>query len=250
MKIFRTLLVGSLFAGFTSANDLKPLMAVPGDLVFEQDFEAGQLSKEQWTARQKTRWEVANDVLTGIPSTPETQAARPHHKGLEPRGSAGLTPMNFVAKLSIRYFGDESTAATPFIEFGHHNCRVQFSAEEGAFLLVESESKKVAWSENFTFQPGKWYHILAEMVDDEFVFQIEGGPTFYTRNAAFSKAKEHAVGVAGFRKGKIEIDNFSIWNAKQGAQQNGWEQKKAAIPAFEPVIMENRVAQLKKKKAA
>ena len=247
--IFLTLLLLAIVFS-APANDLKPLMAVPGEIVFKHDFESGKLSKEQWTPRQKTRWQIENGVLTGLPSSAETQAERAHHKGLEPRGSAPVTPMDFIAKLSIRYTGEKSAPQTPFIEFGHHNCRVQFTKTEGAFLLVDSETRKVASAKDFTFESGKWYHILAEMVGDEFVFQIEDGPVFRTQNAGFPKAADHHVGVAGFKEGKIEIDNFTIWKAEPGKTNPDWSAGKAKIPVFEPVIMQDRVDQLKKKKKA
>lgn len=243
-------LLSLLLSTSIQGNDLKPLMAIPGEIVSQNNFEKERLDKSEWTPRQRTQWLVIDGVLKGLPSSADNQAKRTHHRGLEPRGSAPQTPMNFVAKLSIRYSGTKSSPQTPFIEFGHHNCRVQFSESEGAFLLVESETKKVAEAKDFVLQSGKWYHILAEMLREEFVFQIEGGPTFYTKNTSFLKAADHHVGVAGFQKGSIEIDNFTIRHAKVGEAQENWKKRQESIPVFKPVILQKRVDQLAKKKAA
>ena len=62
------------------AADLKPLMAVPDQVVLQDDFtKPGPLNKQQWTPRQGTQWKIAEGVLHGSPSTPEYQAKKKIH---------------------------------------------------------------------------------------------------------------------------------------------------------------------------
>lgn len=89
-----------------SAADLQPLLAVPDQVVLQDDFsKAGPLDKKAWAKRQGTQWTVEDGVLRGMPSTPEFQASKEDHKGLEPRLSAPITPAQFIAKFSLRFDG-------------------------------------------------------------------------------------------------------------------------------------------------
>ena len=109
-----------------TAADLKPLMAVPEEVILENDFSKVEpLKKNEWLKRQGTRWGIEDGVLRGRPSTPEYQAAKPDHKGLETRTSVPATPAEFVAKFRFRFVEGEESAIVPFIEFGHHVYRIR-----------------------------------------------------------------------------------------------------------------------------
>lgn len=223
-----------------NGGDLKPLLVVPDSAVVENDFsEPGKLEKTAWSQRQHTRWEInAEDgVLFGQPSTDEFQASVKHHKGYEPRLSVPLTPAEFAASFSIRFNGGEETAVCPFVEFGHHVCRLKFSGENGLQLLAEGESLIVAEAKDYKPKPGKWIHVLAEMKGEEFVVQFESGPTLYAKRASFAKPVSSGgdgFGVAGTKGGTVEIDNLTLWSIKQEANA-GWEKQRALFPTFEPV---------------
>lgn len=49
-----------------------------------------------------------------------------------------------MAQFSICFLDGEETTIVPFVDFGHHIVRLQFSKEEGVTLLVDYESLKVA----------------------------------------------------------------------------------------------------------
>lgn len=88
----------------TQAVELKPLLAQPDQIVFEDDFtKSAPLDKTNWAKRQGTQWAVEDGVLRGRPSTPEYQAKVKDHKGYEPRISAPVTPAQFIAKFSVRF---------------------------------------------------------------------------------------------------------------------------------------------------
>lgn len=232
-----------LLLAFSSASlcaaDLKPLLAQPDQVVLQDDFsKAGAFNKQQWGARQGTQWVVEEGVLRGRPSTPEFRAKRKDHFGYEPRISAPITPAQFIAQFSVRFSGGSETAIVPFLEFGHHVCRLRLS-KDGAELLVDGESLKVAESKELKYEPGKWYHVLAEMKGDEFVIQFADGPVLHARHTGFSKAPEKGgsgVGIAGPKDGMVEIDNVTLWSIKP-EEQAGWAAKRGGLPKFEPVAV-------------
>jgi hypothetical protein len=231
--------------------ELKPLLARPYKVVLQDDFSTpGPVKKEQWGARQGTRWAVADGVLRGQQSSPEFQAAKKDHKGLEPRISAPVTPPQFIAKFSVRFTGGAETAVVPFIEFGHHICRAKLGAE-GLTLVADGESVKVAEAGDFKYEPGKWYHVLAELKGDEFVIQIADGPTLYAKHECLAKPAPsggNGLGVAGPKGGTAEIDNVTLWTIQPEAQAS-WAAKRATFPKPAPeAVKEKKTAEKSKAK--
>lgn len=233
-------------AGAKSPVDLKPILAVPDQVVLEDDFSRpNPLKKGDWQKRQGTRWAVDKGVLRGQQSSAEFQASKKDHFGYEPRLSIPATPPEFVAAFSFRFMDGSETAIVPFIEFGHHVCRVRFS-KEGTILLSEGETMKVAESKDFVWESGKWYHAMAEMKGGRFVMQIADGPTLYAQRDSFAKAPTsggNGFGIAGPKKGFVELDDLTIWTVKS-KDQPGWSKRVSEFPAFEPV----QVKEPKKKK--
>jgi hypothetical protein len=228
-----------LFASAAFAeNPLQPIMCLPDKVILQEDFSTpGAINKQQWEPRQGTQWKVEDGVLRGWPSTPEHQASVPSHKGLEPRIAAPTTPKEFVAKFSVRFIGGAETDISPFVEFGHHVCRLRLSSH-GAELLAGEGTTRVAETKDFHFEPGKWYHMLAELQGEDFVIQIADGPTIYARNEIFTKpppAGAAGFGMAGTRGGTVEIDDVTISSVKPGTVP-GWEARRDAFPKFTAVL--------------
>ena len=217
---------------------LAPLMVEPAEKVFASDFsEPAPLEKTQWTPRQGTRWEIVDGVLKGIPSSAEYQAKKDHHRGLEPRISAPMTPPEFLLRFSVRFSEGEETTIVPFVEFGHHIVRLKFSREGGLALLADYESMKVAEAPEFKWKSGCWYHGLAELKGDEFVVQFDGGPTLYASHPVFSEPAPSGgtgLGLAGPRGGTAELDHVEIWTIKKGSRPD-WSKTKKSFPEFTPV---------------
>lgn len=221
-----------------SAGELKPLMAKRGRIVLEDDFSTrGKVDKANWLSRQGTRWEKADGVLRGIESSPEYQANKSHHRGLEPRTSVPKTPAEFLAKFSVRFLDGEENNIVPFVEFGHHICRLKFSSTDGISLIADGETVQLAEAKDFKYESGKWYHAFAEMKGGEFVIQFADGPTLYAKHKSFAKPPAsggNGLGIAGPRNGTVEIDNVRIWKA--GAMlQPDWAKTRAGLPKFEAV---------------
>lgn len=212
-------------------------MAVPGKIVLQDDFSVAKpLKKGVWQSRQGTRWAIEDGVLRGRESSPEFQSKRKDHFGYEPRLSIPVTPAEFVAEFSFRFVGGNETAIVPFIEFGHHVCRVRFS-KDGASLLSDGETMKLAEARQFIWQSGKWYHALAEMNNGEFLIQIADGPTLYGQRDSFAKVPAsggNGFGIAGPKHGVVEIDNLAISEVKATTQPN-WNSYRSKLPKFAPI---------------
>jgi hypothetical protein len=235
-----------LFASVSlaTAGELKPLLAQPDQIVLRDDFtKAAPIDKKQWVARQGTQWAIADGVLRGTPSTPDYQASHKDHKGYEPRISSPVTPTEFIAQFSVRFSGGSETAIVPFIEFGHHICRLRLS-KSGAELLADHESIRVAESKDLRFEFGKWYHALAEMKGGEFVIQFDGGPTLYAKQTVFAESPAsggNGLGIAGPQGGTAELDDVTIWSVK-AEKQTDWATRRAALPKCEPVTLVKKSA--------
>lgn len=234
-SVFLSVLV---FAGISSAGEIQPLMVEASKIVYQSDFsEPEDLKKAGWKLRQGTRWDIKDGILRGQPSSPEFQAKKAHHKGLEPRISASMTPAEFVASFSVRFLDGEQTAIVPFVEFGHHIVRLRFSESEGLALLADYESLKLAEAPGFRFEPERWYHVLVELKGDEFVAQFKDGPTLYAKHDCFSEPAPSGgtgLGVAGPRGGLAELDNVILWDVKPKVLSS-WESTKKEFPQFQPV---------------
>lgn len=224
--------------------ELKPLMTVPDQVVLQDDFsQPGPFNKKHWGARQGTQWKVEEGVLRGRPSTPEYQAKKKDHFGYEPRISAPITPSPFMAKFSVRFTGGSETNIVPFVEFGHHVCRLRLSAD-GLELLADGETVRVAQVKEFKPEPGKWLHFLVEMKGDEVVIQIAGGPTLHARHECFAKAVAsggNGLGFAGPKGGMVEIDDVTLSTVK-AEELPTWKARRAAFPPFTPLEVKAKKA--------
>lgn len=234
-----------------AAPDLKPLLAVPDQVVLHDDFSnPGPLNKEQWGARQGTRWTIVEGVLRGISSSEEFQASKTDHQGNEPRISAPVTPPQFIAKFSVRFSGGKESPGGPFVEFGHHVARVKFDSG-GLYLMVGGgDAIKLAETKEFKYEPGKWYHALAELKGEEFVIQFADGPVLYAKHPRFALPNEkgsNGLGIAGAKDGMVEIDDVTLWSIKPEAQP-GWSAKRDSLPKFTPVPVEEKKKAKKSKK--
>ena len=231
------LLVLALILSSASAADLKPLLAQPDQVVLQDDFsKAGPLDKTHWEARQGTQWVIEEGMLRGKPSGPEYRANRKNHFGYEPRISVPVTPPQCIAEFSVRFSGGSESAIAPFIELGHHICRLHLS-KNGVEMQADHEAVKVAEAKEFKFEPGKWYHVLAELKGDEVVVQFADGPTLYAKHAVFAKPVEsggNGLGIAGPKDGSVEIDNVTLWSIKAD-EQVSWTAKRDTLPKLEPV---------------
>ena len=231
-------------------ESLKPIMNVPDEIAYQSDFAvAHELDKKQWQQRQGTQWEIADGVLRGEQSSEEYQAKKADHKGFDPRIKSLITPRQFIAKFSVRFIDGEETSLLPIVEFGHHNVRLKFS-ETGVVLLADHETVQLAQSSDVRLESGRWYHLLAERNGDEFVVQFADGPTLYAKHESLAipvADDTDGLGIAGTRKGSVEIDNVSLWSIESG-HSSDWKATRTRLPASQATVIEKKMKKNKKKK--
>jgi hypothetical protein len=242
LSLASTILFFVCHAHAESPHSLKPLLAVPDQVVLENDFsDASQLRKDHWRPNMGTRWAVVDGVLRGMPSTAEYQASKPDHQGFEPRILVPVTPTQCIARFSVRFSEGAETAIVPFIEIGHHVARVKFT-NDSVFLLADHDSLKVAETRELKYEPGRWYHVLAELKGDEFVIQFADGPTLYAKDPSYAlppPSGAPGLGIAGPKGGVAEIDNVTIWSIKP-TEQSDWAARQKGFAKFEPVRVKEK----------
>jgi hypothetical protein len=230
------------------AEELKPIMVKAGKQVLTAQFsQDGPLKKAQFKSNQGTRWVAKKGVLFGQQSSPKFQAKKKDHKGLEPRMSCPVTPKEFIAKFSIRFIDGKATKIVPFVEFGHHIVRLRIQ-KVGIDIVADYESMQLAKAP-FVWEMGEWYHCLAELKGEEFVIQIQNGPTLYAKHQIFTQPNPsggNGLGVAGARGGFIEMDNITFWEA--GGEQPTWQERQKKFPEYTPVKVREKPDKTKKKK--
>ena len=235
--------------GPAEIESLKPLMVVADRAVLQNDFsETRPLDTSVSRIHQQTQWAIENGVLHGRPASPDFQASRPDHNGLEARISFPNIPAEFAARFSFRFSGGEwiyeykpGRGLAPMLEFGHHLCRIA-QQPKGIQIRVENEAFIVAENSGFSLEPGRWYHVLAESKGDEFVLQFAHGPTLYAKHETFAKAPPaHARGlwIGGPRLGEVEIDNLTVWSIQPDPNPT-WTRTKAALPPPQTISRKER----------
>jgi len=238
------------------AEEFKPQMLIPDQVVFADDFSAPRELKAlpakspqvgAWNPNQGTRWKVADGVLRGEASSPEFQASHDTHKGVHPRIVLTKTPADYVLKFSLRlidgkpFVAGERKSVPPFIEIGHHIARITWG-ENGAMLLADGDTLQLDVAKDFKLEPGKWYAVMVERRADEVFVQFRDGPSFYGKHPTY-KSELHAVMLGGLEAGHMEVDDVTVWSVKEGAQPT-W----AATLKARPATKEIRIKEPKAKK--
>lgn len=248
MKLALSLSLVLVAAASLNADDatLKPLMLVPGEVLFTDDFSdaRGDLvakraeEGDSWVPNQGTRWTIADGVLRGRASSPEFQAARPHHKGLHPRIVLAKTPAAYVLQASLRIVDGKPFDPTrprsisPFLEIGHHIARITWGTN-GAMLLADHDTLQIADAPDFQLEPGRWYRFLIERRDDEVLVQFADGPRFYGRHPTYV-SELHFVMFGGLEAGTMELDDVTVWAVKAGTQSD-WDRTRSTFPPAQSV---------------
>jgi hypothetical protein len=230
------LLLILLITTMSLTAELKPLMNTLGEVSYKSDFsEKVQLKKAGWKISQKTRWEIKDGVLWGQQSTAENQASKKDHKGLEPRIAFPAIPKKFIAKLSVKFEKGKAHKIVPFVEFGHHIVRLRFRPDF-VDVVADYESMQLAKSVELKWQEGVWYHLMAELKGEEFVIQIQDGPTLYAKHKVFTQSApsgSDGLGIAGPRGGLVEVDNVTFWES--AGENENWSKKKEIFPEYTPI---------------
>lgn len=229
------------------AADLAPKWLVPDQVLYTDDFSKPrpvainrQNPTEPWMINQGTRWEMVDGVLRGRASSAEFQAKHETHKGLHPRVVLQTTPEKYVLRFSMRlidgipFEAGKRRSVPPFIEIGHHVCRVTWDVN-GATLLADGDTTQLANDKDFKLVPGKWETVLIERRDDEVLVQFAEGPVFHGKHVSYV-TDPHAVMLGGLEAGTMEIDNVTLWSVKDGTQPE-WTTFAAKLPPQQNLVL-------------
>lgn len=245
LDLLSLLLCGASLPGSEPAA-LKPLLAVPDKIILQEDYSQPKpLALEIYSKRQGTQWAIEDGVLRGRPSTPEFQAKKQDHQGLEARISIPACPRDFIIQFEVRFIGGGPAPRFPFVEFGHHMARLAWSNGGEATLAADGESVLLANVPNFKIEPGPWYRGLGESKGEEIVIQFADGPTIYGKHPSLDNEKS-GFGVCGTRGGTVELDNITVWSVKPETQAN-WPQQRSKLPQPEPTVLKKASAKTKGK---
>ena len=235
--MLRTLSIVGLFIATSSladeANRLKPIMATPGKVHLKMDFDEDFVVKKghkYFRLGQGTTWKAKGGLLVGTQSSPEYQAKKKAqgngHLGTAPRLQFPKSPKDVIIKYSFKIVGGKKTKLLPMIEAGHHLRRIYFGSDNSK-ILVEHEKTTIAESD-FVLQSDKWYHIMLEIKDNEFLVRIQDGPTIYGEHPGVgAKFANYDIGITATNLGTMYIDNMTIWQA--GDLQASWPQTKSSL---------------------
>lgn len=245
MKLLPLLLLS--IASLSKAADMTPKWLVPGQVLYTDDFSKPRAiatrkdqADEPWIINQGTRWEIADGVLRGRPSSEDYQAKHETHKGVHPRVVLQTAPEKYVLRFSMRlidgipFEAGKRRSVAPFIEIGHHVCRVTWDLN-GATLLADGDTTQLAVDKDFKLIPGKWETVLIERRDDEVLVQFADGPVFHGKHASYV-TDPHAVMLAGLEAGTMEIDNITLWSVKDGTQPD-WATFAAKLPPQQNIVL-------------
>lgn len=216
-------------------NKLAPILAEVGEVFLENDFNEDFVVKKGhpiFKLGQGTTWESKEGMLVGTQSTPEYQAKKKEqgngHLGTAPRLQFGGSPKDVIIKYSFKISGGEFTKLLPIIEAGHHLRRIYFGPE-GTKILVDHEKTTIAESE-FVLELDKWYHVMVEIKDDEFLVRFQDGPTIYGEDKGVgAEFANYNIGITATNLGTMHIDNMTIWNA--GDVKKDWSKTKETLAA-------------------
>jgi hypothetical protein len=226
---------------------LKPQWLMPDQVLYQDDFSkpseiatTKQQAELPWIVNQGTRWEVVEGVLRGRASSAEFQAAHETHQGLHPRIVLQATPEKYVLQFSMRlvdgipFEAGKRKSVAPFIEIGHHICRVTPDVN-GATLLADGDTTQLAVDKDFKLIPGKWETVMIERRDSEVLVQFANGPVFHGKHPSYA-SESHAVMLAGLEAGVMEIDNVTLSSVKEGVQPQ-WEAFLAKLPPQQNIVL-------------
>tara|TARA_R110000850_G_scaffold27067_5_gene76804 strand:+ start:3090 stop:3830 length:741 start_codon:yes stop_codon:yes gene_type:complete len=217
------------------ANDLLPVLAETGDVFLENDFSKDFVVEKGhpiFRLGQGTTWESKGGLLVGTQSSPEYQALKTEqgngHLGTAPRLQFDGSPKDVIIKYSFKISGGKFTNLLPIIEAGHHLRRVYFGPE-GTKILVDHETKVIAESD-FVLELERWYHVMVEIKDNEFLLRLQDGPTIYGEDKGVgAEFANYNIGITATNLGTILIDNMTIWNA--GDVKKDWAKTKETLSA-------------------
>ena len=207
--------------------DVVPQIAECANLLFDADFTGGEVP-EEWIPLHGTQWTVVEGVLQGRPSTNEFQqkrvaAGNTSHSGKTP-SSRLLVPVDdcvmlFQFKLTDGLSGAHFGFNDGSFKTGTgHVCRFTVSTRKGQSLVkdrnvtLDGDKDETLVTDSLNVKADTWHWMMLEIVGNEMVAQVSGGPILRAKNPRFNIPKDQ-INLPTRGGGVVLYDNVRIWNA-------------------------------------
>ena len=205
--------------------DVAPVISRPGDLIFADDFDKAEIRSE-WVPLHGTRWAIVDGTLRGQPSTKEYQQEQTA-KGNK-RHSGGTPSSRLMVRTDdgILLFRFKLTDGLKGAHFGFndgtfksgtgHVCRLTATTHQGLTLQKDKNAKlkgdndETLITSDFNLKPDTWYWMMLEVVGDQMVAQVSGGPVLRARHARIDRPKGQ-INLPTRGGGIIFYDHVRVW---------------------------------------
>ncbi len=207
--------------------DVVPQIAECTNLLFESDFTEGEVP-EEWIPLHGTQWAVVEGSLQGRPSTNEFQqkrvaAGNSSHSGKTP-SSRLLVPVDdcvmlFQFKLTDGLSGAHFGFNDGSFKTGTgHVCRFTVSTRKGQSLVkdrnvtLDGDEDETLVTDSLNVKADTWHWMMLEIVGDEMVAQVSGGPILRAKHPRFDIPKDQ-INLPTRGGGVVLYDNVKVWDA-------------------------------------
>lgn len=211
MKSFRIASILSTVLASTSVCvaeknvELTPTLAKHGEVIFADDFDAGELSKE-WS-QIRGEWKVVDGEVVGKELKSDKHAAVFH---------CLRKNRNSIVRFSFKLNG-----ANEFhFSLNHKRGHLFRAIVSGNSLIVRTDGDKrdksvksqLIGKASGTFEQNKWYTMQIEMVDDKVAVTTDNGLKVSGQNARLNTDKPNYRFI--LKDEFLVIDDVKIWSTK------------------------------------
>ena len=224
----QAMVVCALFtASAALAEDLKPLMAVPGKQLMSEDFSGGSVPAA-WKGL-KGKWSVEDGALKGV------RLAADNHPGVV---GVDLKNTNAIFQFDFKLGANGQGGSFSLNDSHGHVCRVNITSKGFALLKDGSKTDKSDAGKTLDtcaadFKPGQAYTMMVEVVGDEMVAHIDAQHYAIGSDAKINREKTIVrFTVVG---DDLVLDNVKIFEATASPD---WTQAKAKLQASHPAPLE------------
>ncbi len=215
---------GALFAN-EPKPDVSPLISQTGELVFEDDFDSSEF-KPEWVGLHGTRWSVVDGALRGEPSTEEYQQKQiaknnRAHSGKSPssRLMVGvddcvvLFRFKMAENLAGAHFGfNDGKTGTQHVGRFTVTTKTGMTLQKDKNPKIKGDKDETLVTNEFNVEADTWYWMMLEVVGEEMVAQVSGGPVLKAQHPRLGIYKGQ-INLPTRGGGVIYFDHVRVWKA-------------------------------------
>jgi len=214
MKHTSLITLGLALTAFSVRADDKPLLAVPGKVIYENKFDAAP--GEPWKVA-KGKWELVDGAMRGS----ELEADK--------HGAVNRMPnklQDFVVEYEFKFEGGKSTSLSINAAKGHM-ARIMITPTSVAVQKDDNDKEGPDKAAIFARFPSElasgWHKVRLEMIGDMMLGKVDDAAA-WGANDLFKTEKTPGLTVSGQ---SVDFRNFSI---REATLNPAWEDVKATLP--------------------